>query len=110
MHAICALHYLPAACVQNGQHRPSAPLLIDAYRLDNKRVYLAAQLAQFLIIENSSPPTADKDWTVPATAAGKCSSIFNGSAEAQMDNVTRERSPLMNAAALCASWIRTQSR
>jgi hypothetical protein len=60
MHAICALHYLPAACGQNGQCGASPPPLNDAYRLDNKSVYQTARLAQFLITENSSPPTADK--------------------------------------------------
>jgi hypothetical protein len=40
-----------------GSHRRR---LMMPYRLDNKRVYQIAGLAQFLITQNSSPPTADK--------------------------------------------------
>jgi hypothetical protein len=72
------------------------------YRPDNKRVSLAVPLAQFLIIQKQLATDGGQDRTVPATAAGKCLSIFDGTAEANMGNVTRKQSPL-NAVALCAS-------
>jgi hypothetical protein len=81
------------------------------YRFDNKTIYQPERLARFLIIENGSATDGGKIWTVPATAAGKCSSIFDGSAEAQMDSVIREHTPaklrssltVANAAALRAN-------